>query len=147
MIKLEKALAHFSMSQDAFLDMCIAAGCDYLANVRGIGIHKAQKLVTECNDFLGTLQRNKHAPGEYTVGFQTAKAIFLHQTVINPADVSATPLSPWGEAPDSEDILTSCGMYPILISYSRYCICLSPPPQKKKNHFQQLMLLTFSHES
>ena len=55
--------------------MCIAAGCDYLPNVRGMGIHSAKKLVTEENNFLAVLQSNKYAPGEYTSGFQTAKAI------------------------------------------------------------------------
>ena len=114
MIKLERALAHLSMSQNAFLNMCITAGCDYLPNVGGIGIHTAQKLVIEKEDFLATLQGNKYAPINYSVGFQKAKAVFLHQTVINPADVSTIPLSPWEEAPDAE-FLNSCGMYPVLI--------------------------------
>ena len=100
-IKLERALAHLSMSQNAFLNMCITAGCDYLPNVGGIGIHTAQKLVIEKEDFLATLQGNKYAPINYSVGFQKAKAVFLHQTVINPADVSTIPLSPWEEAPDA----------------------------------------------
>ena len=93
-IKLKKALAHLSLTHEGFFNMCIAAGCDYLPNVRGIGIHSAKKLVTEGNDFLAVLQSNKYAPGEYTSGFQTAKAIFLHQTVINPADGTTIPLSP-----------------------------------------------------
>ena len=112
-IKLEKALAHLSLTHEGFLNMCIAAGYDYLPNVRGIGIHSAKQLVTEGNNFLAVLQSNKHAPGEYTSGFQTAnKAIFLHQTVINPADGTTIPLSPWGETPDSQS-QTSCGMYPL----------------------------------
>ena len=111
-IKIEKALAHLSISQDAFLDMCIAAGCDYLQNVRGFGIHKAQKLVPEDNEFLPTLQNNRFAPTEYTVGFQTAKAIFLYQTVVNRVDAATTPLTPWSETPDVDAFLTSCGMYP-----------------------------------
>ena len=121
-IKLERALAHLSMSQNAFLNMCITAGCDYLPNVGGIGIHTAQKLVIEKEDFLATLQGNKYAPINYSVGFQKAKAVFLHQTVINPADVSTIPLSPWEEAPDAE-FLNSCGMYPILI-LSPLSLCL-----------------------
>ena len=111
-IKLEKALAHLSLTHEGFLNMCIAAGCDYLSSVRGIGIHSAKKLVTEGNNFLAVLQRNKYAPGEYTIGFQTAKAIFLHQTVINPADGTTIPLSPWEETPDLHS-QTSCGMYPL----------------------------------
>ena len=55
--------------------MYIAAGCDYLPNVRGMGIHSAKKLVTEENNFLAVRRSNKYAPGEYTSGFQTAKAI------------------------------------------------------------------------
>jgi len=110
-IKLEKALAHLSMRQESFLNMCIAAGCDYLSNVHGIRIHLGKKLVTEGNNFLAVLQSNKYAPGEYTSGFQTAKAIFLHQTMINPAHATTIPLSPWEETPDSQS-QTSCGIYP-----------------------------------
>ena len=68
----------------------------------------------EKEDFLATLRDNKYATIDYSVGFQKAKAIFLHQTVINPADVSTIPLSAWEEAPVAE-FLNSCGMYPVLI--------------------------------
>ena len=120
-IKLGKALAHLSMTHEGFLKMCIAAGCDYLPNVREIGNHSAKKLQTEGNNVLAVLQSNKYASGEYTSGFQTAKAIFLHQTVINPADGTTIPLSPWGQNPDSHS-QTSCGIYP-LKDVRANCLC------------------------
>ena len=113
-IELGKALQHLSMTQEDFLDMCIVAGCDYLENVRGIGIHTAHKLVTKEKDFLAVLQENRYVPSDYIGGFQRAKAIFLHQTVINPVNAATMPLTPWGKTSDKEAFLTPCGMYPIL---------------------------------
>ena len=113
-IELGKVLQHLSLTQEEFLDMCIVAGCDYLENVRGIGIHTAHKLVTkEKTDFLAVLQRNRFAPSDYSSGFQRAKAIFRHQTVINPINAETMPLTPWGQTPDKEAFLNPCGMYPI----------------------------------
>ncbi|CAH3176385.1 unnamed protein product [Porites lobata] len=67
-IELGKVLQHLSLTQEEFLDMCIVAGCDYLENVRGIGIHTAHKLVTkEKTDFLAVLQRNRFAHLALTV--------------------------------------------------------------------------------
>lgn len=110
-IELGKVLQHLSLTQEEFLDMCIVAGCDYLENVRGIGIHTAHKLVTkEKTDFLAVLQRNRFAPSDYSSGFQRAKAIFRHQTVINPINAETMPLTPWGQTPDKEAFLNPCGI-------------------------------------
>ena len=40
------------MTQTKFLEMCIVAGCDYLPNIRGIGINKARKIVVEEADLM-----------------------------------------------------------------------------------------------
>ena len=78
LIELDKTLQHLQLSQENFLDVCIVAGCDYLDSIRGIGINKARK---------------SHAPKEYCSDFLKAKAIFLHQTVINPLTGTTVPLN------------------------------------------------------
>ena len=78
LIELDKALQHLQLSQEDFLDMCLVAGCDYLDSVRGIGINKARKLISDESNFLSVLQGMPHAPKEYSSDFLKAKAIFLH---------------------------------------------------------------------
>jgi len=36
-IELEKALSHLQLTHDQFISMCVAAGCDYLKNIKTIG--------------------------------------------------------------------------------------------------------------
>lgn len=115
-IQIEKVLCHLSMTQDDFLNMCIVAGCNFHQNVRGVGIHTAQKLVTK-EDFLAVLQKNKNAPADYTDGFQRAKAVFHHQTILNPALMATPPLTPWPEPTSAEAFLNSCGEYPMILKY------------------------------
>ena len=80
--------------------MCIVAGCDYLNNIRGIGINKARKLIVDESDFLSILQGMAHAPQEYSANFLKAKAIFLHQTVIDPLNGTTVPLTRWEDTPN-----------------------------------------------
>ena len=51
------------MDKDRFTDMCIAAGCDYLDNVEGIGINRAKKIVCEHAQCVNILQSLQNAPG------------------------------------------------------------------------------------
>lgn len=44
-IELENALSHHQLTYDQFISMCVAAGCDYLKNIKIIGIYKAKQLV------------------------------------------------------------------------------------------------------
>ena len=96
LIDLGKTLQHLQLSQENFLDMCIVAGCDYLDNVRGIGINKARKLISDGSNFLSVLQGMSHAPKEYSSDFLKAKAIFLHQTVIDPLNGKTVPFNEMG---------------------------------------------------
>lgn len=92
--------------------MCIVAGCDYLDNVRGIGINKARKLISDDSNFLSVLQGMSHAPKEYSSDFLKAKAIFLHQTVINPLNGTTVPLTRWEDTPNfqkTEEYQIICG--------------------------------------
>ena len=117
LIELDKALQHLQLTQENFLDMCIVAGCDYLNNIRGIGINKARKLIVDESDFLSILQGMAHAPQEYSANFLKAKAIFLHQTVINPLNGTIVPLTRCEDTPNfqkTQEYQIICGGYPFL---------------------------------
>lgn len=101
---MDKALQHLQLSQENFLDMCIVAGCDYLNSVRGIGINKARKLISDESNVLSVLQGMPHAPKEYSSDFLKAKAIFLHQTVINPLNGTTVPLTRWKDTPSCPEM-------------------------------------------
>lgn len=68
-IQIEKVLCHLSMTQDDFLNMCIVAGCDFQQNVRGVGIHTAQKLVTK-EDFEMSCRKTKMLPQTILMAFK-----------------------------------------------------------------------------
>ncbi|CAB4033340.1 Exonuclease 1, partial [Paramuricea clavata] len=78
---------------DKFTDMCIAAGCDYLDNIRGIGINKAKKIVSENETYLNVLQTLKFAPAAYSKCFEQARMVFHFQTVIDPSICETVPLT------------------------------------------------------
>ena len=88
------------------------AGCDYLDSVRGIGINKAKKLIVDESDFLSVLQGMTHAPIEYSSDFHKAKAIFLHQTVIDPTNGTTVPLTRWEDTQTPQEYQIICGTYP-----------------------------------
>ena len=45
------------MNQDEFIDLCIMCGCDYTANIPGIGPIKAFKYIQECKSIEGVIKR------------------------------------------------------------------------------------------
>ena len=72
--------------------MCIAAGCDYLANVKGVGIHIAYRFVSQPNGDL--LERLLKVGGseECKNYFRKVEKVFKHQTVFNMDSHSTAPL-------------------------------------------------------
>ena len=92
-----------------FQQMCIAAGCDYLKNWRGVGIHRACDMAGD-GDVLDAL-KSKGADDEYCKKFKIALAVFKHQTVFNLASCSTRPLEKW-ESDPSMEIQNLCGLYP-----------------------------------
>ncbi|PFX13681.1 Exonuclease 1 [Stylophora pistillata] len=115
LIELDKALQHLQLSQKNFLNMCIVAGYDYLDSFRGIGINKSRKLISNESNFLSVLQGMSHAPKEYSSEFLKAKAIFLHQMVINPLNGTTVPLMRWEDTPNfqkTKEYHITCGKYP-----------------------------------
>ncbi|CAB4032194.1 Exonuclease 1 [Paramuricea clavata] len=83
-----------------FVDGCVAAGCDYLKNICGVGINQAFSFVKA-----GTLfdeLRKKGASNYYESLFNKAVSVFMHQTVFNPTKLHVQPLRAWSEDPDKE---------------------------------------------
>jgi 5'-3' exonuclease len=66
LVEMAKILTHLKLTKE-FTDMCIAAGCDYIENIRGIGINKAKKMFCENKDYLNMFQSLPLiAPTDYT---------------------------------------------------------------------------------
>ncbi|XP_028405747.1 exonuclease 1-like [Dendronephthya gigantea] len=87
---LDKVLDCLHLTIPQFQNMCIAAGCDYLKNVKGFGINKAYKAIKMYgSDFL---QFIPNAPAEYIDSFNKVFAVFNHQTVFDINTCQTVPL-------------------------------------------------------
>ena len=82
-IELSNVLLHLSLSPEHFLHMCIASGCDYVDNIRNVGVNTAYQFVKKKN-FINHLQNMPNAPTNYAEEFKKARAMFLRQTVFDP---------------------------------------------------------------
>lgn len=89
--------------------MCIAAGCDFLKNVRGIGINRAYDFVKKGNLMESLVERG--ASQEYQEYFYMAEAVFQHQPVFDLNACSTIPLEKW-ETDPPVDVQHLCGKYP-----------------------------------
>ena len=107
---MAKVLQHLQINQDTFLWMSIAAGCDHLKNIRGIGIKRAKEIVTQ-DEFLDKLTGLANSPANYATDFRRTELVFRHQTVFNIVENCLAPLHPWTDAPSNDDI-KACGQYP-----------------------------------
>jgi hypothetical protein len=119
---LNSVLEFLEMNHWSFLNMCIAVGCDYLPNVKGVGINTAKKLVKEKQSFLDDLTKLSNAPQDYGDQFLSARAIFMHQTILDPDKLTTTPLTQWSECNSglNAKLQEYCGMYPFI-----HFFCLS----------------------
>lgn len=54
-VDLSEVLEGLKISKKQFQEMCIAAGCDYLKNIRGVGIARAFQLAATGGDILEAL--------------------------------------------------------------------------------------------
>eukprot|EP01084_Bolivina_argentea_P258937 436731_1 len=85
-----------------FVQVCVLAGCDYVKNLRGIGIKTAVKYCTENRNIehlLETLMIDKFntAPNDYPIQFKRAVLTFCHQIVYDSDTdklVHLNPLTP-----------------------------------------------------
>ena len=85
------------------------AGCDYLSNVPGIGIHRAKQMIEQADDFQSVLEK---LPVNYQQNFLEAKMVFMHQTCINPTSRTTVPLFEWDDLRAQNKHQFSCGLYP-----------------------------------
>ena len=102
---------HLDSSQ--FLYMCIVAGCDFLPNIKGIGIHRASQVVTR-KDFLNEIGNHRNAPSDYCKGFKQACAVFKHQAIYDLDSKCVRPLTVWEPGEDEAQFSMACGEYPLL---------------------------------
>ena len=109
---LAQVLEGLKLSFQQFQKLCVAAGCDYVQNVKGIGIHRAYALV--CGNHLFEELAKKGAPDDYEEHFTNALAVFNHQTVFSIIDsMKCIPLNEWNKPVTNNCKLQHfCGMYP-----------------------------------
>ena len=107
--KLEDILSGLQVTMAQFVEGCVAAGCDYLKNIRGVGINKAFTFVKAGNIFdeLGKRGASSH----YEILFKKAVAVFMHQTVFDPTKLQVRSLQEWTTEPGAE-LQDYCGPYP-----------------------------------
>lgn len=108
-IVLAQVLDGLKLSFQQFQTLCIAAGCDYIENVKGIGIHRAYTFV--CDNHLFEELAKKGAPDDYEENFANALAVFNHQTVFSIDRMKCVPLNEW-DKPVTDKLQLFCGMYP-----------------------------------
>ncbi|XP_028410371.1 exonuclease 1-like [Dendronephthya gigantea] len=89
---LSEILNGLNLNHKKFKQMCIAAGCDYVKNLKGVGIHTAYRLIQQPNEDLCELLLKKAGTQEYKDHFIGAEAIFRHQTLFNLDILSTTHL-------------------------------------------------------
>ena len=107
---MENILESLKLSYGKFLCLCIMAGCDYLPNVPGIGIHREKQMIDHSDDFQSVLEKY---PAKYQQKFQEAKLVFLHQTVIDPTSRKSVPLFAWEDITMHDKHQFNCGKYPL----------------------------------
>lgn len=95
---LTEVLDGLKLSMKQFQQMCIVAGCDYLRNVKGIGIQRAFQMVASGGDLLELLT-TKGASEEYKTCFNKVEEVFQHQTVFDLGTSSTVPLKKWEAEP------------------------------------------------
>ena len=111
---LDHVLNSLKLSYKQFLCLCILAGCDYLQNIRGIGVHRAMQMVSSNgDDFMSVLEKHPSTPTDYRQKFLVARMVFLHQTVVHPTSRKTVPSTVWEDTSIEERHQFNCGEYPL----------------------------------
>ena len=111
----DEVLHGLQLTFEGFQNMCVAAGCDYLKNIHGVGIKRSCMLAKEHQaDFAETLSRNKRAPDNYLEDFKSALQVFNHQTVFDIDTCETVPLKQClnGLSFANQHL---CGEYPLVL--------------------------------
>ena len=103
---LFEILEGLKVTMRQFQEMCIVAGCDFLKNIKGIGIHRAFHLSVS-GDILEALAQ-KRADETYQANFHNAMAVFNHQTVFDVETCCTVSLQKWDSDP-TMDVQNLCG--------------------------------------
>ncbi|KAM7433475.1 Rad2 nuclease [Porites harrisoni] len=103
-------------TQEKFRHMCILSGCDYLPSVKGIGLHKALKLLRKSSSVDKAirslrLDAKMQVPADYEKSFKQADETFLYQLVFDPISKKLVPLNELPEGIELGD-LEFAGPYP-----------------------------------
>lgn len=106
-VDLSEVLEGLKISKKQFQEMCIAAGCDYLKNIRSVGIARAFQLAATGGDILEALVQ-RGADDTYQTNVHKAMAVFHHQTVFDENSCSTVPLEKWYTDPPM-DVQYLCG--------------------------------------
>ena len=113
--QLAEILGGLNLNQKQFRQMCIAAGCDYLTNVKGVGIHTAFRFVKHSTEDLLELLIKKGGTEDYKNCFSKVETVFKHQTVFDLNTNSTVPLEKC-EVDLPEDVQYLCGKYPYTVN-------------------------------
>ncbi|OWZ10160.1 uclease 1 [Phytophthora megakarya] len=84
-------LSFVGWTEEMFIQLCVLAGCDYCASVRGVGIITAYKFVSEYktpSEVLTALEQQKGSliPENFARHFYAAILTYRHQLVFDPRD-------------------------------------------------------------
>ena len=88
---LAEILDGLNLNMEQFRRMCIAAGCDYLKSIKGIGIKRAFQIVISEHNLMELLSL-RGASDEYKERFYKVEAVFKHQTVFDLEECITVPL-------------------------------------------------------
>lgn len=78
-----------------FRRMCILSGCDYISNMRNVGIKTAKDIVSETRGDLNLIFKKINADESYVKRFKQAEFTFLHQYVFDILINLSVPLNPY----------------------------------------------------
>ena len=80
LLSFDEVTDGLKLTFEKFQNMCIAAGYDYVKNIRGFGIKKAYHLAKTCtSDFVQALCQIKGAPENYMNDY----VVFNQQTIFD----------------------------------------------------------------
>lgn len=111
LLLLAEILDGLNFDLQQFQQMCIMAGCDYLKNVKGIGIQKSFRIVSSKHDIMELL--SLRASDAYKEKFCKVEAIFKHQMVFDIETCTTVPLQKY-HIELSMDVQHLCGEYPYI---------------------------------
>ncbi len=120
---LNEILVGLKLNFQQFQNMCILARCDYLHNVKGVGVCRAYDMIVSSDNLFDQLKK-KGASSDYEEHFHQTKAVFTHQTICDVETLKTVPLQIWESNTDvSVETKMLCGRYPLFHTHFAMCTC------------------------